>query len=156
MKRRCPSAKTTSKARDDFPEPLGPVTTVSAPCGTLAEISLRLCSRARSTVIASIGGGSAASRAPGVPLAREARWCAHRDGGLRPAARDLRRRAGEDDPSAVGAAAGPEIDDPVGLADHVEIVLHDDDARPLVDELMERAGRRTRRPRRGGRRSARR
>jgi hypothetical protein len=63
MKRRCPSAKTTSKASDDFPEPLGPVTTHSFPCGILQEISFKLCSRACSTHTASTAGEASAALA---------------------------------------------------------------------------------------------
>src|SRR5215472_5385612 len=55
MKRRWPSAKTTSNANDDLPEPLGPVTTVRAPCGMEHEMLLRLCSRACSTPMATGG-----------------------------------------------------------------------------------------------------
>ncbi len=40
------------KAKVDFPEPEGPVTTVSALCGIAAVRFLRLCSRAPSTAIA--------------------------------------------------------------------------------------------------------
>ena len=49
-KRRCPSANTTSNASELLPEPLGPVTTVSLPCGISTDTSLRLCSRARTTL----------------------------------------------------------------------------------------------------------
>src|SRR5918996_5083649 len=50
-KRRCPSANTVSKARDDFPAPDGPVTTVTAWCGIRQSIPLRLCVLARWTTI---------------------------------------------------------------------------------------------------------
>ncbi len=41
---------------------------------------------------------------------------------------DLFGSALGDDAAAVFAAFGAEVDDPVGVADHVEIVLDDDDA----------------------------
>jgi hypothetical protein len=41
------------------------------------------------------------------------------------------------------ARPGPEVDDPVGRANDVEVVLDDDDARPFVDEGVS-ARRRTR------------
>src|SRR5436305_3973141 len=41
-----------SKASDDLPAPDGPVTTVTAPCGTRQSIPWRLCVRARSISIA--------------------------------------------------------------------------------------------------------
>src|SRR5262249_55894215 len=40
-----------SKAREDFPEPETPVTTVMALCGTSKSIFLRLCTRAPRTTI---------------------------------------------------------------------------------------------------------
>ena len=36
-------------------------------------------------------------------------------------------RAGGDHAAATGAAFGPEVDDPVGLGDDVEVVLDDDE-----------------------------
>ena len=62
MKRRCPSAKTTSKASDDFPEPLGPVTTQTWPWGMAQVTSFRLCSRACDTAITGSIGGRADGR----------------------------------------------------------------------------------------------
>jgi hypothetical protein len=41
-KRRWPSAKMVSKASDDLPAPEGPVTTVTARCGTRQLTALRL------------------------------------------------------------------------------------------------------------------
>ena len=64
MKRRCPSAKMTSKASDDLPEPDGPVTTTSLPSGTSVETPLSVCSRACSMWIASTAGARAAPFAP--------------------------------------------------------------------------------------------
>jgi hypothetical protein len=51
MKRRWPSAKITSNASDDLPEPLGPVTTQILPWGMWQLTSFRLCSRAWETWI---------------------------------------------------------------------------------------------------------
>ena len=45
-KRRWPSEKRISKAKDDLPEPDTPVITVREPCGISSETSRRLCSRA--------------------------------------------------------------------------------------------------------------
>ena len=42
----CASAKSMSKTREDFPEPLTPVTTVKLRLGILTSTFLRLCSRA--------------------------------------------------------------------------------------------------------------
>ena len=46
MKRRCPSAKMTSKAREDLPEPEGPVTTTNLLAGIVTLRFFRLFSRA--------------------------------------------------------------------------------------------------------------
>ena len=46
MKRLCPSAKITSKASEDFPEPEGPVTTTNLFGGMSGLMFLRLFSRA--------------------------------------------------------------------------------------------------------------
>ena len=50
---------------------------------------------------------------------------------------DLVRRARGDDAPAGGTSAGTHVDDPVGIGDHVEIVLDDDDGRPAFDEPVE-------------------
>ena len=155
MKRRCPSAKTTSKASEDLPEPLGPVTTVSAPCGMVHETLFRLCSRAFSTWMASTGAAlgtlayATGSVSTGLACSPSALP------GLRARPDDRLRRPLGDDPPAVRAAAGAEVDDPVGRRDHVEIVLDDEHARPLLHERVQ-GSRRGGRPRRGAPRSARR
>ena len=46
MNRLCASAKSMSKTREDFPEPLTPVTTVRLRRGIFASTFLRLCSLA--------------------------------------------------------------------------------------------------------------
>ena len=52
--------------------------------------------------------------------------------------RDLLGRAGRDDAAAVFAAFRPEIDDPVGGLDHVEVVLDDEQAVARLEQLPER------------------
>jgi hypothetical protein len=42
-------------------------------------------------------------------------------------------------PEANGAAFRPQVDDPVGLGDHVEVVLDHDDAVAGVDQPMQHA-----------------
>src|SRR5215212_1186887 len=51
--------------------------------------------------------------------------------------RDVLRRTLRDDDSASRTALGPEVDDPVGRLDDVEIVFDDDDRIALVDEPVE-------------------
>src|SRR5690606_30711259 len=51
---------------------------------------------------------------------------------------DLRRRAGGHDPAAAVAALGPEVDQPVGGRDHVEVVLDDKQRMAGVEQLPER------------------
>src|SRR5213075_914416 len=53
--RRCPSAYSVSKARDDFPDPDGPVRTVSCRWGISTETFLRLCVRAPRMEIVRVG-----------------------------------------------------------------------------------------------------
>ena len=43
----------------------------------------------------------------------------------------------ENDPAAVVASAGAEVDDPVGVRHHLQAVLDDDDRRPGLDEAVE-------------------
>src|SRR5215203_3407443 len=68
--RRCPSAKMVSKASEDLPAPEGPVTTVTAWCGTRQSIPFRLWVRARSTWMDRILLGIDGFRPP--PVRREA------------------------------------------------------------------------------------
>ena len=49
------------------------------------------------------------------------------------------RRALEDDPPALVARAGPEIDDPVGVRHDGLVVLDDDDRSARVDEPIQQA-----------------
>src|SRR5262245_19869917 len=65
-KRRCPSAYTVSKASDDFPDPLTPVTTTSLSRGISTSTFFRLFSRApRISIVVRIGASS-----PGVEEVR--------------------------------------------------------------------------------------
>ena len=49
----------------------------------------------------------------------------------------FRRGSAGDDHATLGPALGPEVDDPVGGLDHVEVVLDDDDRVARFDELVE-------------------
>ena len=51
--------------------------------------------------------------------------------------RDLLGRALGDDPTAVLAAFGAEVDDEIGALHDVEVVLDDDDGMSFGDELLE-------------------
>src|SRR6267142_1331083 len=71
--RRCPSAYTVSNASDDFPDPLTPVTTVSALCGISTLTFFRLCTRAprmRKNSCCSRMGGMVSFVAKGKPRQR--------------------------------------------------------------------------------------
>ena len=46
-------------------------------------------------------------------------------------------RADRDDLAAIGASFRPKVDDPVGGADDVQIVLNDDDRRPRLEQPPE-------------------
>ena len=52
---------------------------------------------------------------------------------------EVGRRALEDDPAAVVAGAGAEVDDPVGVGHDRLVVLDDDDRLAGVDEPVEQA-----------------
>jgi hypothetical protein len=54
-------------------------------------------------------------------------------------ARDLLGRTLRDDPAAALAALGPEVDDPVRRADHLEVVLDDDHGVPLLGQRPQHA-----------------
>ena len=56
-----------------------------------------------------------------------------------PVARDLRRRAFGHDLAAVHAGARPHVDEPVGAAHHLLVVLDDDDRVADVAQPLERA-----------------
>ena len=52
---------------------------------------------------------------------------------------DLLRRAGGDNTAARITSAGAHVDDIVGTADHIEIVLNDDDGRAAIEQRLEHA-----------------
>ena len=113
-----------------LPDPLTPVTAVSMPSGISTSMSFRLCSLAPSTFSFWLVG-----------LRRTA---GHRDRELvaqvlgRQRARLLQQRlerAGKDDPPALLAGAEPHVHDGVGDADHVGVVLDDEDGVALIAEL---------------------
>ena len=51
--------------------------------------------------------------------------------------RKLFRRAGCDDLAAATTTFRPEVDDPVGSLDHIEVVLDDDDRVAVVAQTMQ-------------------
>jgi len=53
---------------------------------------------------------------------------------------ELRRRTFENHRSTVMTRPWPEVDDPVGAGDHVEVVLDDDHGAPAIDEPVEQGG----------------
>ena len=124
--------KTISFTSVDLPEPETPVTQMNLPTGNSTSMSLRLC--------------CAAPRTRNEPRS-SSRRCRNRD---RPFAReelardrlgrplDLPRRALGDDLAAVQARAGPHVDEPVGAAHHLLVVLDDDDGVADVAEPLER------------------
>ena len=56
-----------------------------------------------------------------------------------PTRRDFFRRAASGDPTAAFAPFGPEIDDPIGAFDHVEIVLDHQHRVAAIDQPVEHA-----------------
>ena len=151
-KRRCPSAKTTSNASVLLPEPLGPVTTVSLPCGILTLTSCRLCSRACATT--KFASGRVAASA-GAALERALASCLHgraallalsigkvlREGapGARFAYRShlAGRALGHHEP-APSPGIRAQIEHAVRVRDQIEIVLDDDHAAARAHDRVER------------------
>ncbi|MGC4079416.1 MAG: hypothetical protein QM702_20725 [Rubrivivax sp.] len=134
MKRRWPSAKTTSNESELLPEPLGPVTTHSFPVRKRARYILQV-------VLAGVRDGDRIERGRrcGRALRYLLRALAERAPRLRVALRDDRGRSFGDDAPAVGPAARPEeIDHPVRLADEREVVLDHDDRAAVFDKHIER------------------
>ena len=166
--RRCPSAKSRSKASVDFPEPLRPVMMTIWSRGISSERFLRLCSRAPRTAIA-VGWASArasAERLFGHAQAKSRRLrhprttfairgergdvqhaetraapqnCAQKP----PRVRRLAPRPPPACPPPPAPAAtarlGTEIDDVVGALDDFEIVLDHEHAVPLLHQPVEDA-----------------
>ena len=105
----------------DLPEPLTPVTAVNSPSGMATSMFFMLLARAPRTTICAL---PALRRDAGVLMDRSPRrYAPVTDDG---SAQQLRRRALEDDMSAVLACAGPEVYDVVGLPDRLFVVLDDD------------------------------
>ena len=127
-----------SKASVDFPEPETPVMTVKRSRG-IAHVDVLQVVLARvvddDCVPAAAGGGRVSARrrrlrqAGAPPAAGQSACCV---GGERLAGEGARRGAhlrggaGADDLPAALATLGAEVDDPVGRADHVEVVLDDE------------------------------
>ena len=117
-----------------LPEPLTPVTQTNRPSGISTSTFLRLFCRAPTTVSRrSVGGlrarrGSAICLAAGEVLAGEARRV-----GERPSASVARG----DDLAAPDAGAGAEVDEVVGGAHRVLVVLDDDDGVAHVAQPLE-------------------
>ena len=118
----------------DLPDPLTPVTVVSTPSGIATSMFLRLFARAPLTTIAPRVAGRRARRRLDRALAAQVR------AGQRSVAvlEQLRRRALEDHVAAVLAGAGPEVDDVVGGADRLLVVLDDDDGVAEIAQPRER------------------
>ena len=118
-----------------LPEPLTPVTQMIPPRGNLTLMSLRLFSRQprSSSTLRRLSFrrrvGVSISHRPGEVLAR------HRLGGLA----DVRQRALADDPPAVPPGRRAHVDDLVGAADRLLVVLDDDHRVAHVPQVDERA-----------------
>jgi hypothetical protein len=114
----------------DLPEPLTPVTATSCPSGKLTVTSRRLCSRAPTTLSSRPGvrgrrtSGTAIDRRPGQVGAGD---------GVRGVEQVLTVPLTTTWPPC-SPAPGADVDDPVGHADGVLVVLDDDEG---VAELLE-------------------
>ena len=121
-----------SLTRVDLPLPLTPVMTVMTPRGKWAVTFWRLWEWASSTVIQLplSGAGFVAGYdfdLAGEVLAGDGGWVVH----------DLLRGAVGDEVAAVFAGSGAEVEDVVGVADGVFVVLDDEDGVAEVAEVFE-------------------
>ena len=118
----------------DLPEPLTPVTVVRTPSGIVTSMPLRLLARAPLTTMAPRVAGRRAAGVDDRALAAKIR------AGQRPVpvGQQRRRRSLEDDVAAVLAGAGPEVDDVVGGANRLFVVLDDDDGVAEIAQPGER------------------
>ena len=132
----------TSRASVDLPEPLTPVMAIRRPSGMLAVTLRRLCSVAPCTV--SQFSGVAARFAVAVftsrrglqrMLDRVRQILARERIRLR---REIGHAALRDDRAAALARARPNVDDVIGAADRVLVVLDDHQRVALVAELLQR------------------
>ena len=121
-----------SVTRVDLPEPETPVTTVMTPSGKCAVTCWRLCAMASSTVIHLPVSGRGCGRATISIL--PARYWPVSEAGF---GHDLCGRAVGDEVAAVLAGAGAEVEDVVGVADGVFVVLDDEDGVAEVAEVFE-------------------
>ena len=116
----------------DLPEPETPVTQVKAPTGKATSMSRRLCMRAPRTVNHSSGRRRWPGRAM---LLRPARKSPVSEAG---SSMICARRALGDDAAAVLAGAGPHVDDVVGRAHGLLVVLDDDHGVAEVAQAQQR------------------
>ena len=127
-------ARMTSKTRLDLPLPETPVTAVRTPVGMATSIDAEVVGPGPDDL--ERRSGRSGERPRPLDAAREIR-SGHRAGG----AFDLARRAFGDDPAALAARAGSQVEDVVGGPDDVEVVLDGDDGvafgREAADEADE-------------------
>ena len=113
-----------------LPDPLTPVTAVSSPSGISTSMSFRLCSLAPSTFSFWFVG---LRRTAGTGIASSSRrYLAVSDRGSCSSASSVPRKH---DPPALLAGTQPHVDDRVGDADHVSVVLDDEDGVALIAKL---------------------
>ena len=131
----CRLASSTSRASVLLPEPLTPVTATSRCSGT-----------ATSTLLQVVQRGAAAAAAPAHRLPPARRGCSGCCSGCarkRPvtevgAGRQVGRRALRHQRAAALAGAGADVDDVVGAADRVLVVLHHHQRVALVAQALQR------------------
>ena len=121
----------TSCTSVDLPDPLTPVTHVSVSSGIATSMSFRLCSAAPEHAEALARCRAGARPAPG-STARRAGTCAVSDRG---SLHQALERSRVDHLPALLAGAEPEVDDVVGDADHVGVVLDHEHRVALVAQL---------------------
>ncbi len=147
MKRRWPSAKMMSKASVDLPDPDTPVTTENWWWGIVRREVLQVVFAGAGhdqhvvavRAVHAVGRRRFRGQRQRLPLdglrLREGGSEKRRRGGVRGG--DSFGRAFSDDLAAVRAGIRPDLEQPVGAFQHVEIVLDHDEAVSAIDELLQ-------------------
>src|SRR3989344_1558544 len=123
-----------SNASVDLPEPLTPVTTLNLPRGMSTLRFLRLCSLALTICMAFLASSALPSSATSSRFRSTAAFSCTEW----PPTPSLGRAPRHDEAARV-AAFRAQVDEPVAGANHVQVVLDDDERVPRIDELAQRA-----------------
>ena len=132
LRSRARASRRMSPTSELLPEPLTPVTQTNRPSGISTSMSLRLCCRAP-TIFRRRSVGGLRYAGTSIALRPERYWPVRLAGDLG----ELVERPLGDDLAPLDAGAGAEVDEVVGRAHRVLVVLDDDDRVADVAEPLE-------------------